>query len=398
MKKRIMVWILLFIMCFSVITFVGCNVDNSANNTTGSGKEVCGTPSIIKTMVAKVVEAQGGGIRVSGLSDGFSDEYTFEAAHTVVYGKETVSAPAKLSAGDTVLIEYTGNILKIYPGKIEDVLCVVILDDIDSPESEKTLIAEVTATDENGNISVRGLSDRLSSEYVFSSVGASVYAYNNKDTAAEISKGDLIMVKFSGLIEETYPGRPSGVTDVIKLAQSVPSSGTGKTSDAKKDIQPISVEYKATVSYVGWTENTLIASGALNGGKASESGSKHFPIFKADTKKDLEDFKSTYGSMLSMNQKYDEIPSFNKATEGYDDAFFENNSLLMIYVTSGSGSLRYGVSGVSIENGELCVHVKLTNNPEIGTCDMAGWLIAVEIEDGTVRSCISFDADFVNPK
>lgn len=99
-----------------------------------------------------------------------------------------------------------------------------------------------------------------------------------------------------------------------------------------------------------------------------------------------------------MNQKYDEVPSFNKATEGYDDAFFENNYLLMIYVTSGSGSLRYGVSGVSIENGELCVHVKLTNNPEIGTCDMAGWLIAVEAEDSIISGCVSFDADFVNPK
>ena len=397
MKKRIMVWILLFIMCFSVITFVGCNVDKGVSNTTESGKEVCGTPSIIKTMVAKVVEAQGGGIRVSGLSDGFSDEYTFEAAHTVVYGKETVSAPAKLSVGDTIMIEYTGNILKIYPGKIEDVLCVVILDDIDSPESGKTLIAEVTATDGNGNISVRGLGERLNSEYFFSCVGANVYAYNkdnSKDTAAEISKGDLIMVKFSGFIEKTYPGRPSGVTDVIKLAPSAASSGTGKASAAKNTA----VEYKAAVSYAGWTDESLIASGALNRDKASESGSKHFPVFKADTKKDLEDFKSTYGKFLAMNQKYDEIPSFNNATAGYDEAFFENNSLLMIYVTSGSGSFRYGVSGVSVENGELCVHVKLTRAPEIGTCDMAGWFIAVEVEDGTVHGCISFDADFVNSK
>ena len=202
------------------------------------------------------------------------------------------------------------------------------------------------------------------------------------------------MVKFSGFIEETYPGRPSGVTDVIKLAPSAASSGTGKASAAKNTA----VEYKAAVSYAGWTDESLIASGALNMDKASESGSKHFPVFKADTKKDLEDFKSTYGKFLAMNQKYDEVPSFNNATAVYDDAFFENNSLLMIYVTSGSGSFRYGVSGVSVENGELCVHVKLTRAPEIGTCDMAGWIIAVEVEDGTVHGCISFDAYFVNSK
>ena len=63
-----------------------------------------------------------------------------------------------------------------------------------------------------------------------------------------------------GFIEETYPGRPSGVTDVIKLAPSAASSGTGKDSAAKNTA----VEYKAVVSYAGWTDESLIVSGALS--------------------------------------------------------------------------------------------------------------------------------------
>ena len=155
-------------------------------------------------------------------------------------------------------------------------------------------------------------------------------------------------------------------------------------------------KWETTVSYANWSDTPSIFRGALNGDKQI-SGAKHFPIFKVDTKQDLEQFKSNYGSILSMNHGYDEVPSFEDATAKYDGTFFENNSLLIVYVDANSGSYRFDVGSVYCDAEAVCVHVKLTNNPECYTADMAGWWITVAIQDSTIRNCKSFDAVFNPP-
>ena len=97
--------------------------------------------------------------------------------------------------------------------------------------------------------------------------------------------------------------------------------------------------------------------------------------------------------ILSVDQSYDEIPSFNTATAKYDEAFFEENSLMAVYVTASSGSCRFGVDSVAFDNERFCVHVKQTNHPEIFTQDMAGWFITVAIPDQMAKGCFTFDAD-----
>ena len=159
--------------------------------------------------------------------------------------------------------------------------------------------------------------------------------------------------------------------------------------------QPID-GWETTVSYANWSDDSSIIFGALNKEKMTISSVRHLPIFKVDTKQDLEQFKSSYGEILTMNQGYDEIPSFEEATSKYDEAFFEINSLLIIYVEASSGSYRYNVSGTHNDMKSFTVHVKQTNNPKIVTADMAGWFITVAVQDSTIRDCESFDADLNN--
>ena len=161
--------------------------------------------------------------------------------------------------------------------------------------------------------------------------------------------------------------------------------------------QPID-GWETTVSYANWSDDSSIFLGALNKEKMTISSVKHLPIFKIDTKQDFEQFKSSYGEILSMNQGYDEIPSFEEATSKYDEAFFEVNSLLIVYVEANSGSLRYGVSEINNDMESFTIHVKQTNNPEIVTDDMAGWFITVAVQDSTIRDCETFDADLNNAK
>lgn len=64
--------------------------------------------------------------------------------------------------------------------------------------------------------------------------------------------------------------------------------------------------------------------------------------------------------------------------EGYDDAFFAENRLLVIPMQSGSGSVRYQAE--TEFDGEL-ITVTLTGQmPEYGTMDMADWLILIPLD------------------
>ena len=156
-------------------------------------------------------------------------------------------------------------------------------------------------------------------------------------------------------------------------------------------------QYGNTVSYVGWSDDVTIPDGALNSELLQNDTSGHLPIFKLDTLKDLEEFKIKYESILSMDQSYDNVLSFdgvlNKSQWNRED-FYNDNSLLLIYVPSPSGSLRFGVRDVVTEGDSICIYVEQKNDPEIFTEDMAGWLILVELDDEEANGYTSFDAVF----
>ena len=111
---------------------------------------------------------------------------------------------------------------------------------------------------------------------------------------------------------------------------------------------------------------------------------------------DLERFKLNFGEILNTDHGYDEVPSFNEAAAKYDEAFFEKNTLLLVYVATNSGSLRFDVSSMYCDDMSLCIHVKQTNNPEVVTEDMAGWFITVSVADDMIEKCDEFDTDFNN--
>ncbi len=61
----------------------------------------------------------------------------------------------------------------------------------------------------------------------------------------------------------------------------------------------------------------------------------------------------------------------------YDEAFFEENRLALIPRAANSGSVRYRYSLFETADGvEITLFAQV---PEIGTCDMADWLVAVPV-------------------
>ena len=178
---------------------------------------------------------------------------------------------------------------------------------------------------------------------------------------------------------------PSASTPVEKPTNEIQSGGT-----------PVEEAFEIAVSYANWTEESEIYFGALNKEKMVISSVQHLPIYKFNTSEELEQFKLAFGEVLTMDRGYDEVPSFNDITTNYDEIFFEENTLMLVYVGANSGTYRFGVSSVFCAENSFCIHIEQTNNPEVVTDDMAGWFITVAVPDSMVENCTEFDADLNN--
>ncbi len=156
-------------------------------------------------------------------------------------------------------------------------------------------------------------------------------------------------------------------------------------------LQPSS-PYNALVSWVNWADDSRIYEQALNSGMINVGAIKCLPIFKCETARELHDFKAAFSDILALNQSYDGFPSFEAAVSGFDGTFFENNTLFLVYVDATSGSYRFNLAYYSVTNGTFRAQIIQTNDPEIATCDMAGWLIAIPVSNDQLQAVEKYNA------
>ena len=160
--------------------------------------------------------------------------------------------------------------------------------------------------------------------------------------------------------------------------------------------KPVDPGYANTVAHAGCTNVEALSNGALNSDLLQDEDSNHLPIFKLDTLSDLENFKATYGGIPFPDKDYTESSFVNALARAQWDReiFFEDHSLLVIYIPGTSGSLKFGVKNVEIKKGTVTVSVEQTNNPTQHTMDFVDWFVLVEIEDSEIKNCTTFDAVF----
>ena len=147
--------------------------------------------------------------------------------------------------------------------------------------------------------------------------------------------------------------------------------------------------YGYTVSYAGWARDS-------DREELSQWQSGRYPIFKIDTLEELDQFKSKWGNVFDFSRKYDEIPSFEDTMEKtkWDvEVFYKEHSLLVIYVGSSSGTLRFGVKEIVTTDNSITIDVVCLNNPEVFTDNMVGWFVFVEITDEEAAKYTSFITD-----
>lgn len=155
--------------------------------------------------------------------------------------------------------------------------------------------------------------------------------------------------------------------------------------------------FESTVSYANWTNSSELYTGALNGPvdpTVSITGKVYdLPIYRFDTFADLDNFKQTFGTVLTMDSGYDEVPSFNDATAKYDKSFFENNSLILVYVGANNCTHRFKLAGINHSENRFNVSVQETTNAEVVDTAMAGWFITVTASDDLLNGIHIYDAE-----
>lgn len=73
----------------------------------------------------------------------------------------------------------------------------------------------------------------------------------------------------------------------------------------------------------------------------------------------------------------DQLPD-NEALKAYDDAYFAEKALIVVYETTGSGSVEVGIA--SVKDGAVTLSHDMPG--DAGTADMATWLLWAEVDAG----------------
>ena len=151
--------------------------------------------------------------------------------------------------------------------------------------------------------------------------------------------------------------------------------------------------FDIVTAYAGYTDDSAFYLAAENSDTFHQSSVLHLPIYRIDTKEQLDTFLDAHGSLFDLDQGYDDVPSINGALERFDEAFFSQNTLALVYVTASSGSYRYDVSSIYCTSDSFCVHVERTNSPQVHTDDMAGWFLMIGVPDTMLSGVTKMDAD-----
>ena len=145
------------------------------------------------------------------------------------------------------------------------------------------------------------------------------------------------------------------------------------------------------ISWANWLEGTTVYEGCLNFDQLAISSVHHIPLHKFSSRSELDAFKARFGEDNSFDDGYNG-KSFNENTADYDDAFFDENNLFLVYVDANSGSLQFDVNSIFNDGNCFSIYVNQTNDPEVVTDDMAGWFITIAVPKSATENCTVFDA------
>lgn len=145
--------------------------------------------------------------------------------------------------------------------------------------------------------------------------------------------------------------------------------------------------YETTVSFGNWSDSKAFFEESI-GDNTPLLDAEVLPVHRLDTREDLSRFMEKYEDIYTLDQGLGEVPSFSETVAPYDEAFFRNNSLLLIYQWAGNSTHRFRVDKVELspEQGTLNVFVVETTRAEFVNAMMAGWFLTVTVPDDILET------------
>lgn len=153
-----------------------------------------------------------------------------------------------------------------------------------------------------------------------------------------------------------------------------------ESSVSNKDIKYIRADSMIDGAY------DYILAECVDSEKMAISSVQYLPLMIFASRGDLDSFVTESSDYFALDQEYNSDPSFKETAEGYDNVFFEDHVLAVVYILEGSGSNRHSIGDISYENDILSIPVKRIV-PEIGTTDMADWFIFISIDKSDYKKC-----------
>jgi len=153
-----------------------------------------------------------------------------------------------------------------------------------------------------------------------------------------------------------------------------------------------------TLSWANYTDDSEILVHALNTRKMLAGSILRLPIYCFDTLDDLQNFQRRFDGTLTTKQGYDEVPAFCDTVAKYDDAFFKDNSLLLVYIGTNNTTHRFDLGNLLYEDGFLTLLVKETTGSETVDTAMGGWFLTAAVSDGFLEGHPELDAAFQIPE
>ena len=97
-----------------------------------------------------------------------------------------------------------------------------------------------------------------------------------------------------------------------------------------------------------------------------------------ETASDFRSFVEKNEEMVTQSKQHPSEMNLEDAQKKYDDKWFENHDLIIVLLQEGSGSIRYSVTSIDTQMIKIMQRI-----PELGTADMAGWAILIELNKGS---------------
>lgn len=148
-------------------------------------------------------------------------------------------------------------------------------------------------------------------------------------------------------------------------------------------------------SWAGWVGDGPVWA-CLNAAKLQYSNVQHLPIHKFDMRKELDAFMERMGNTAALNDTTHGVPSFRETAARYDDSFFENNTLILVYISSANSGRAFQVSEIFCNQSHFEIYVEEIASPFIKEQKVSGWFITAAVPDSMVENCIDFDASLDN--